>query len=431
LKTAFEVAGPRRWVIRGILVYFWPEAGGDSQAPPGPHSTHEPTERTGLRITYVVTRAEPIGGVQIHVRDLALSLKQQGHSPSVLVGSEGAFVNSLRDAGVAVGILPHLTVPISPLGDLRALGEIRAELRRQSPDLVALHSSKAGILGRIAARSLSLPALLTAHGWNFTPGIAPMAAAVYRQIERMAGRISTRIITVSEYDRRLALEAGLAPTDRVVAVHNGIPDIPVELRATPDRPRPRLVMIARFEAQKDHPTLLRALAGLRQAEWELDLIGDGPLAQRMQSLAVDLGLRDRINFLGQRMDVPQRLADAQVSLLVTNWEGLPLSVLEAMRAGLPVIATDVAGIGEAISDGDSGYLVPRGDVRQLQDRIGRLLGDPRLRLRQGQAARARYERHFTLEQFVGRTLAVYEDVLAERKSGRVRVNEKLVAASGA
>jgi glycosyltransferase involved in cell wall biosynthesis len=332
---------------------------------------------------------------------------------------------------VAVGILPHLTVPISPLGDLRALGEIRAELRRQSPDLVALHSSKAGILGRIAARSLSLPALLTAHGWNFTPGIAPMAAAVYRQIERMAGRISTRIITVSEYDRRLALEAGLAPTDRVVAVHNGIPDIPVELRATPDRPRPRLVMIARFEAQKDHPTLLRALAGLRQAEWELDLIGDGPLAQRMQSLAVDLGLRDRINFLGQRMDVPQRLADAQVSLLVTNWEGLPLSILEAMRAGLPVIATDVAGIGEAISDGDSGYLVPRGDVRQLQDRIGRLLGDPRLRLRQGQAARARYERHFTLEQFVGRTLAVYEDVLAERKSGRVRVNEKLVAASGA
>jgi glycosyltransferase involved in cell wall biosynthesis len=381
-----------------------------------------------LKITYVVTRAEPIGGVQIHVRDLAVTLKRQGHAPSVLVGGEGAFVESLRAAQVPVEVLPHLTVPISPLGDLRALREIRIALRRQSPDLVALHSSKAGILGRIAARSLGLPALLTAHGWNFTPGIAPVAAAVYRQIERMAGRISTRIITVSEYDRRLALEAGLTGADHVVAVHNGIPDIPLELRAQPDRTPPRLVMIARFEAQKDHPTLLRALAGLRDSEWELDLIGDGPLLKRMESLAAEVGLRDRVNFRGQRMDVPQLLAGAQVSLLVTNWEGLPLSILESMRAGLPVIATDVAGIGEAISDGETGYLVPRGDVKLLQDRIARLLGDARRRLRQGQAARARYERHFTLEQFVGRTLAVYEDVLAERKSGRVRLNEKLVAA---
>jgi glycosyltransferase involved in cell wall biosynthesis len=381
-----------------------------------------------LNITYVVTRAEPIGGVQIHVRDLAVSLKHQGHAPSVFVGGEGAFVESLRVAGVPVGILPHLTVPISPLGDLRALGEIRNALRRQSPDLVALHSSKAGILGRIAARSLGIPALLTAHGWNFTPGIAPAAAAAYRQIERMAGRISTRIITVSEYDRRLALDAGLTGADRVVAVHNGIPDIPAELRAWPDRTPPRLIMIARFEAQKDHPTLLRALAGLRDSEWELDLIGDGPLLKRMESLAAELGIVGRVHFRGQRMDVPQLLAGAQVSLLVTNWEGLPLSILEAMRAGLPVIATDVAGIGEAVSDSECGYLVPRGDVKALQDRLARLLGDARLRLRQGQAARVRYERHFTLEQFVGRTLAVYEDVLTERESGVVRSGEKLVGA---
>jgi glycosyltransferase involved in cell wall biosynthesis len=383
-----------------------------------------------LNITYIVTRAEPIGGVQIHVRDLAVSLKQQGHAPSVFVGGEGAFVESLRSAGVPVGILPHLTVPIAPLGDLRALREIRDALKRQAPDLVALHSSKAGILGRMAARSLGIPALLTAHGWNFTPGIAPLAAAMYRQIERMAGRISTRIITVSEYDRRLALEAGLTRADRVIAVHNGIPDIPLELRAQPDRTPPRLVMIARFEGQKDHPTLLRALAGLRAVDWELDLIGDGPLLQRMESLADQLGIRERVHFRGQRMDVPQLVAGAQVSLLVTNWEGLPLSILEAMRAGLPVIATDVAGIGEAVSDGESGYLVPRGDVPVLQDRLARLLSDPRLRLHQGQAARARYERHFTLDQFVSRTLAVYQDVLAEQKSGGARTTRKALVAAG-
>lgn len=372
-----------------------------------------------MNITYVVTRAEPIGGVQIHVRDLAVSLRERGHAPRVLVGGEGAFVESLRAAGIPVAILPHLTVPISPVGDLRALHEIRTALRRQRPDLVALHSSKAGILGRIAARSLDVPGLLTAHGWNFTPGIARLPAAVYRQIERAAGRITTRIITVSEYDRRLALEAGLATPNRVVAVHNGIPDTPAGLRARPDRAPPRLIMIARFEGQKDHPTLLRALAGLRDAAWELDLVGEGPLLGPMETLAAELGLRDRVHFLRQRMDVPQLLAAAQLSLLVTNWEGLPLSILEAMRAGLPVIATDVAGIGEAIREGETGYLVPRGDVDVLRARLARLLGDGRLRLSQGQAARARYEQHFTLDQFVERTLAVYQDVVAERRSGRV------------
>jgi glycosyltransferase involved in cell wall biosynthesis len=114
------------------------------------------------------------------------------------------------------------------------------------------------------------------------------------------------------------------------------------------------------------------------------------------------------------MDVDQLLAGAQVSVLATNWEGFPLSILEAMRAGLPVVATSVAGIGEAVSDGKTGYLVPRGDVELLRDRVERLLTDPLLRLRLGRGGRSRYERHFTLDHFVARTLAVYQDVLSER-----------------
>ena len=174
------------------------------------------------------------------------------------------------------------------------------------------------------------------------------------------------------------------------------------------------MMVARFGAQKDHPTLLRALSGLMEHPWELDLIGDGPLMAQMESLAASLGIAGRVRFLGQRMDVDQILASAQVSLLVTNWEGLPLSILEAMRAGLPVVASSVAGIGEAVSDGETGYLVPRGDVELLRDRVERLLTDPMLRLRLGRGGRARYEQHFTLDHFVGRTLAVYQEVLSER-----------------
>jgi glycosyltransferase involved in cell wall biosynthesis len=235
---------------------------------------------------------------------------------------------------------------------------------------------------------------------------------VYRRIERLVGPFTSKIITVSEFDRRLALEAGLVAEDRVVTVHNGMPDVPLRLRADPGRTPVRLVMVARFEPQKDHPTLLRALAGLQEHAWELDLIGDGPLMGEMRSLAATLGIGNRVRFLGQRMDVDQILATAQVGLLVTNWEGFPRSILEAMRAGLPVVASSVGGIDESVGNEESGYLVPRGGVELLRDRIGRLLTDPTLRVRLGAGGRTRYEQHFTLGRFVTKTLAVYRGILA-------------------
>ncbi|MGZ8398660.1 MAG: glycosyltransferase family 4 protein [Gemmatimonadales bacterium] len=374
------------------------------------------SEFIGVKIAYIVTRADPIGGVQIHIRDLALSVRAQGHRPTVITSGSGPFVDELRAQNVPTIVLRHLTVPISPVRDLRALQEIRAALKDLRPNLLAVHSSKAGILGRLAGRSLHIPVVFTAHGWAFTPGIPASMAAVYRQIERFAGPLANKIITVSEFDRRLALEAGITTEDRIVAVHNGIPDVTPSLRADSGRVPTRLVMVARFGAQKDHPTLLRAMAGLLNHSWELDLIGEGPLMGEMRSLASTLGLDGRVRFLGQRMDVDQILAQAQVSLLITNWEGFPLSILEAMRAGLPVVASAVGGIDESVRDDETGYLVPRGNVELLRVRIGRLLSDPGLRLRFGARGRAYYEQDFTLNSFVEKTLAVYREVLAAEKA---------------
>jgi glycosyltransferase involved in cell wall biosynthesis len=371
-----------------------------------------------VNITYVITRAHPIGGAQIHVRDLAVSLQAQGHTCSVVTGGTGLFVDMLRAEHVPVTILRHLILPIHPVHDVLALREIHSALSALKPDLVAAHSSKAGILSRIAARMLGLPTILTAHGWNFTPGIASTPAMIYRQFERMAGPLTSKIIAVSEYDRRLALEAGIVGEEKLVTVYNGMGDVGPELRARPGQTPVRLVMVARFGAQKDHPTLLRALAGLLDLPWEIDLIGDGELMDQTQAMAARLGLSNRIHFLGQRRDVDRLLARSQVSVLATNWEGFPLSILEAMRAGLPVVATDVAGIGESVRDGVTGYLVPRGDADLLRDRLRRLLTDGALRTRLGQAGRASFEEHFTLPLFVQNTLAVYEEVLGRRPSSR-------------
>jgi glycosyltransferase involved in cell wall biosynthesis len=369
-----------------------------------------------MRIAYLVTRAHPIGGAQVHVRDLAAAVRAQGHSPVVITSGSGPFVDELRSQQIPTYVLKHLSVPIAPLRDLQALREIRAVLLDIRPDLIAAHSSKAGVLGRLAGRSLRIPVVFTAHGWAFTPGIPPLQAAAYRQIERFGGPFASKIITVSEFDRQLALEARIASEDRVVTVHNGMPDIPARLRGDPGRSPVRLVMVARFEPQKDHATLLQALAGLRDQPWEMDLIGDGPLMESMESLAATLGLGDRVRFLGQRRDVDQILAQAQVSLLVSNWEGFPLSILEAMRAGLPVVASSVGGFSEWVLDEETGYLVPRRGAELLRDRISRLLRTPALRAQLGAKGRVRYEHHFTLAHSVMKTVAVYRDVLAGQKA---------------
>jgi glycosyltransferase involved in cell wall biosynthesis len=365
----------------------------------------------GVKIAYIVTRADPIGGVQIHIRDLAAAVQSQGHTATVLSGGSGPFIDALRAQGTPTVMLRHLSVPIDPVRDLLALREIRAVVMRLHPDLLAVHSAKATVLGRLVGRALRIPVVVTAHGWTFTPGFPRIQAAAYRQIERLLGPLASKIIAVSEFDRRLALDARIVAEDRIVTVHNGMPDIPSRLRAEPDRSPPRLVMVARLGAQKDHTSLLRALAGLTHHPWELELIGEGPLMGEMKSLAATLGIGGRVQFLGQRTDVDQRLAEAQVSLLVTNWEGFPLSILESMRAGLPVVASAVGGIDEAVRHEDTGYLVPRGDVALLRDRIEKLLANPGLRRRMGTSGRARYEQHFTLDQTVSKTLTVYRDVL--------------------
>ncbi len=174
---------------------------------------------------------------------------------------------------------------------------------------------------------------------------------------------------------------------------------------------PTLITAARFAPPKDHLLLLEALSGI-QGDWRLLLVGDGPTRCKVEQAAVALGLADRIAFLGTRGDTDELLAQADLFILPSKWEGLPLSILEAMRAGLPVIATDTGGVAEAVSDGVTGYLTPPGDAATLRDRIQRLIGSRDLLLAMGAAGRSRYEQDFRIETMVQKTVAVYREVAA-------------------
>lgn len=346
------------------------------------------------------------------MRDLALRLRDLGHRVTVMTGGTGALPGLPPEAQVS---LPALARPIHPAGDLRAYLQIRAALKALRPQLLSTHSSKAGWLGRLAARSLGIPVVFTAHGWAFTEGVAQPQRTFYLWAERLVAPLADRIITVSHYDRQLAIRCGVGVPEQLITVHNGMPDVSPSLRARPEVDPPRLVMVARFGAQKDHATLLRALRELRDLPWSLDFIGGGAGREAIERLARFEGLTERVRFLGPRPDVAELLAQAQIFVLASHWEGLPRSILEAMRAGLPVVASDVGGVREAVDHGKTGLLVPRGDVGALRAALEQLLMQPETRRRMGTAGRARYEAHFTFDRMLAETLQVYEAVLATRR----------------
>lgn len=368
-----------------------------------------------LRIVFVISRGDEIGGAHIHVRDLAAALRARGAEVTVLAGRDGRFASQLRERGIPIHSVRELHRSVGPFQAVKAVLEIRELLRELRPDIVSTHSTTAGLLGRIAASSLGIPVLFTAHGWGFTKGHPWSQRVIFWLVEWAAAPLASRIITVCESDLRAAERSRLTRKDRLVAIPNAMPDVEESLRAWPERSPPRIVMVARMAWQKDHATLLRALAPLTDLDWQLELIGDGPLLSSVEALAASLGIASRIRFAGFRQDVAERLADGQIFVLASNWEGFPRSILEAMRAGLPVIASDVGGVRESVRNGETGFVVPRANVDVLRDRLRVLIASPLQRRRMGEAGRALYEKHFSFERLAAETAAVYDSVFAHSR----------------
>ncbi len=363
------------------------------------------------RIVFVITRADDLGGAQVHVLEMASALKERGFEVEVLAGGGGVLFEALSRRGVSGRKLEKMVHPIRPAKDLAALKELRGVLQELKPDLVTTHSNKAGFLGRLAARSLNIPVLHTSHGFLFNRGKRSLSGRFYRVMEKTAARAGGKVIAVSKSEFEAARELKVIPAEKMAVVYNGLPDVGGGLRADPLQEPPRLVMVARFAAPKDHGTLLKALGGLKGKQWSLDLVGGGPGMAKARELVRKLGLVERVNFLGTRGDVPQILASAQVFILSSGREGFPLSTLEAMRAGLPVVASEVGGVGEAVADGESGLLFTPGDVKGLREQLGVLIDDPGLRRAMGEAGRRRFTEHFSLEQMVEKTIQVYESMI--------------------
>jgi glycosyltransferase involved in cell wall biosynthesis len=367
-----------------------------------------------MRIAYAITRADAVGGASVHVLEMAPFMIGRGHHVMVFIGGAGPVTERLAGAGVPYRPLRFLGRAVRPIADLRALDEMTAALGEFQPDLVSTHTAKAGWIGRAACARLGVAAIHTPHGWPLGARMPEPGASLFRLAERRAGTWARAVVCVCEYERQLALAHRLAQDHRLHVIPNGVRDLPEAPRASPAASRPRIVSVARFEPPKDHATLLDALAGLSDLEWQLDLVGDGPCEPAARARAARLGIAGRVRFLGFLKDVAPALARAHIFVLASRSEALPRSLLEAMRTGLAVVSSRVGGVSEAIDDGSSGLLVPPQDAPALAQTLRSLIGDAERRQRLGKSARLAYEARFRLERMAEETASLYETVLAGR-----------------
>jgi glycosyltransferase involved in cell wall biosynthesis len=364
-----------------------------------------------MNILFIITRADAIGGAQVHVKDLAVSLQEDQHKVLILTGESGIYNEDLKQAGIESIACDSLKRSVNPLMDGKSLRYILFIIEQFKPDLIAAHSSKTGILARLASQITKVPCVFTAHGWSFTTGIPEPNRTIYRWLEKLTASLADKIICVSEYDRQIGLKAGMS-SEKLLTIHNGMKDVADELKANPSQGKPlKVAMVARFDRQKDHETLLAAFQDLNG---ELLLIGDGPGLEQTREKVAQLGMSDRVSFLGFRQDIAEILAEVQIYALISNWEGLPCTIIEAMRAGLPVVASDVGGVREIVLDGQTGYLVPRGDAKTLRQKLSYLLSNEQARISMGILGRQKYESQLTFKHMYDKTLLAYEAAIAQK-----------------
>ena len=350
-----------------------------------------------IRVLLVITRLE-LGGAQRVVLQTARALDRTAFEVALAWGPG----DLLDDEAVAIPHLeripvPPLVRPVAPISDLRALAALRAAVRSFRPQVVHTHSSKAGILGRLAARFEDVPAVHTVHGFGFTPLQPAPKRFLFRSAEKVMARSTDHFVTVSEADRRRGIDMGLFTPEKVRVIRAAI-DLE-RFRASADgaaaRDRlgvpadvPLITQVANFKPQKAPLDFVRVAAAVleRHPDAHFVMIGDGPLREPAEDLARRLGLADRIIFAGWWDDVPALLAATDVSVLTSRHEGLPCSVVESLAAGVPVVATAVDGTAEVVRSGHNGLLADAGDVEGLARCVSRLLSDPDLRRRMASAA---------------------------------------------
>ena len=390
--------------------------------------------RERIRVLRVIARLN-VGGPALHTAVLSW-LDPERFQTLVVHGSlapgEDDMSDLLRGAPVDVSFVPALGRAVHPWHDVVALAKLLRLVVRYRPHIIHTHTAKAGALGRVAAamfrrvaRGHSCRVLHTFHGNVFHGYFSPMASRAALVTERRLAALSDRIITLSEHLKaELVYRFHIAPAGKVVVVPLGLDLAPFCRVPRDGRFRASLgigtdtcvvACVGRLVPVKNHVLLLETARLLRESghtDFVFLVVGGGELQASLEREAAALELSQQVRFLGWRRDLPAVYGGTDMALLTSHNEGTPVSLIEAMASGLPVVSTDVGGVRDVVQDGETGDLVTPNDARALASAIERLGADPERRRALGAAGRARAVERFTRERLLARIADLYESLLA-------------------
>jgi glycosyltransferase involved in cell wall biosynthesis len=392
-----------------------------------------------IRVLRVIARLNT-GGPALHVSYLTSGLRERGYETTLVAGSlargEGSMAYVAEERGIEIETLPDLHREISPLHDLRAAHRLATVMRRVRPHILHTHTAKAGAVGRTAAlmaRGARPPIVVhTFHGHVLRGYFGPMRSRFFRAVERELASVSTALVAVSPEVRDDLVALGVAPTEKFTVIRLGVEltrrvDVSPERRAGARRmmgiPPDRFTVgwIGRMTAVKRTDDILLAFRQLRERGIDacLCLVGDGPDRVEIEVAAHRLGVMRDCVFLGYQVDVAPFYAAFDALVLPSANEGTPVSAIEALAAGKPVVATRVGGTPDVVRDGIDGFLVAPGDISALSTRLGELATNPELARTMGTAGRSRVLARYSVQRLIDDTDALYRRLLAERDLGTV------------
>jgi lipopolysaccharide/colanic/teichoic acid biosynthesis glycosyltransferase/glycosyltransferase involved in cell wall biosynthesis len=376
-----------------------------------------------VRVLHIVTSGSNLGGAQRNTLATMEGLLGSDYHLEVAHGPGEAMVEAARALGVRSHIVRHLGNGSNPWRDLRALLGLVSLIRRGRYQVVHTHSTKAGLLGRLAAWLCRVPVIVhTIHGTPFVKGERPVVRWLTRYGEWVAARISHLLLAVGANVKQEFVAAGICGPDTIAVVYSGIDfapfDTPVDrgrVRATlgiePDEVA--LISVGHLLPCKGYSDLIEAARRVcrRFPRARFLIVGDGPLRARLAEQIIASGTDGRIRLLGERDDVPALLAASDVYVRSSLWEGVGRAVVEAMYARKPVVLTALPGIMEIVCDGETGVLASPGDPAALAEAIEGVLSDHDLARRLAQRGRETVAPLFSVERMVGEIDAIYRRAL--------------------
>ena len=383
-----------------------------------------------ISVLHPITRLI-VGGAQENTMLTAALLDKECFHAEIVsgpqTGSEGSLIEEVRDRGVPLTILPELVREVSPLNDFLAIWKLYRMMKKGNYTLVHTHSSKAGILGRLAARLAGVPVIVhTVHGWSFHDHMSPRVRKIYVFLEKVGAANCSKMIVVTRRDIDKGLREGIGSPDQYTLIRSAIPldefspkkfnreAVRKELGLPVDAPV--LGNVGRFSDQKNPLDWVRVAGKVGRAlpeSWFL-LVGDGPLRPEVEALLQKEGVAGRTILTGLRRDAARMMSAMDVFLLTSMWEGLPRVIPQAMSMGLPVVATGIDGSSEAILPGETGYVCPPLDLEQLSQRCISLLKNEEIRRKMGERGRAFAAQEFDVNVMVAQIGALYRELLAKK-----------------